>query len=482
MLAVKHDVAGGTSHSSWLSRKYQDMQLRRTYQILLWIVGLPVHLIVFFYYLHKRKQDTYIDVFEEVKHRLIASGDKEKIRADIHQQVLRKKEFFNEKIKPHEIDKQTKQWTEETFQKIVRLKVEEELKSQGQAKITFEHIFVSLLSNRIFLIASFIPGLPMYVVLFLYGHVFLKYIVERLFMSVFVIIGVVILVFTILYFSPFDPAANILGESATKEQIATFNHLYGLDQSYIHQLWNALKGFFTFDLGKSFTGNEEVATSIVNRFPITLTLAVWSLVMAIVVAIPIGVMSATRPYSFFDYSFMFIALLGLSIPNFWQGLIFILNFSIKWQWLPATYSPGNWLSMLMPVVVLGTGLTASIARMTRSSMLEVMYEDYMITAKAKGLSQQHILWRHGIGNAMIPIITVIGLLFGAMLGGAAVTEKVFNISGIGSYIVDKQFIPDIPSILGGVVYVAITISLVNVIIDILYAFFDPRIRSKMKQY
>lgn len=225
-----------------------------------------------------------------------------------------------------------------------------------------------------------------------------------------------------------------------------------------------------------------MATSIASKFPITLTLAVWSLVMAIVIAIPIGVISATRPYSFFDYSFMFIALLGLSIPNFWQGLIFILNFSIKWKWLPATYSPENWLSLLMPVIVLGTGLTASIARMTRSSMLEVIHEDYMITAKAKGLSQQYILWRHGIGNAMIPIITVIGLLFGGMLGGAAVTEKVFNISGIGSYIVDKQFIPDIPSILGGVVYVAITISVVNVIIDILYAFFDPRIRSKMKQY
>lgn len=322
----------------------------------------------------------------------------------------------------------------------------------------------------------------MYVLLFLYRHAFLKYVIERLLMSVFVMIGVVILVFTILYFSPFDPAANLLGESATKEQISAFNHLYGLDQPYIHQLWNALKGLFTFDLGKSFTGNEEVAASIANKFPITLTLAVWSMVMAVVIAIPIGVISATRPHSFFDYSFMFIALLGLSIPNFWQGLIFILNFSIKWEWLPATYSPGNWLSLLMPVIVLGTGFTASIARMTRSSMLEVIHEDYMMTAKAKGLSPQHILWRHGIGNAMIPIITVIGLLFGGVLGGAAVTEKVFNISGIGSYIVDKQFIPDIPSVLGGVVYVAITISLVNVIIDILYAFFDPRIRSKMKQY
>ena len=179
---------------------------------------------------------------------------------------------------------------------------------------------------------------------------------------------------------------------------------------------------------------------------------------------------------------MFVALLGLSIPSFWQGLIFILNFSIKLHWLPATFNPDNWLSMIMPVIVLGTGLTASVARMTRSSTLEVIHEDYMITARAKGLSKGTILMKHAVRNAIIPIITVIGLQFGGMLGGSAVTEKVFNISGIGSYIVDKQFIPDIPAIMGGVVYTAITISLVNVIIDILYAFFDPRIRSKMKQY
>ena len=135
----------------------------------------------------------------------------------------------------------------------------------------------------------------------------------------------------------------------------------------------------------------------------------------------------------------------------------------------------------MPVVVLGTGLTASIARMMRSSLLEIIHEDYIITARAKGLTKSQMLWKHAVGNAMIPVITVIGLMFGGMLGGAAVTEKVFNIKGIGSYIVDKQFIPDIPAIMGGVVYIAITISLVNLLIDILYAFLDPRIRSKMKQ-
>ena len=370
---------------------------------------------------------------------------------------------------------------EDRIEKLVSTEMEEIHQLKGTKPLTYTSYFQSLLENTTFLIISFIPGLLMYLLFYFYLIVFCIYIFERLIMSIFVITGVSVLVFTILYLSPFDPAANLLGESATKDQIAAFNQMHGLDLPYLHQLWNSVKGIVTFDLGASFTGNEDVATSIANKFPVTLMIAIFSLVMAVVIAIPVGIISATRQNSFLDYSFMFIALIGLSIPNFWQGLIFILNFSIKLQWLPATYSPQNYWSIIMPVVVLGTGLTASVARMTRSSVLEIINEDYIITAKAKGLNQRQVLWKHAIGNAMIPIITVIGLLFGGMLGGAAVTEKVFNISGIGSYIVDKQFIPDIPAIMGGVIYIAITISLVNVLIDILYAFFDPRIKSKMKQ-
>ena len=187
-----------------------------------------------------------------------------------------------------------------------------------------------------------------------------------------------------------------------------------------------------------------------------------------------------RQYSGFDYVFMLLALLGLSIPNFWLGLILILNFSINLGWLPATYSPTNWLTLIMPAIVLGTSLAASVARMTRSSMLEVISADYIVTARAKGLSKKTVILKHALGNAMIPIVTVIGLQFGGMLGGSAVTEKVFNVNGIGSYIVDKQFIPDIPIVLAGVVYVAIIISIVNLLVDILYAFLDPRIKSKIK--
>ncbi|WP_459503222.1 ABC transporter permease [Bacillus sp. C1] len=468
--------------SNIINRTYEKMQLRLPYKYLILILGLPVNIVVFLIYLYRKRRDSYFSILEETKNSLLKTGYRENVRLELLDQTLRKQTFFNEKTSMQKTNQLVEKLTNEQFHNILIETANQTLKHQGKQRITFENTFQSLISHPVFLTLSFIPGLLMYVLLLLYSNSYLKYIFERLIMSAFVIFGVSILVFTILYLSPFDPASNILGETATKEQIAAFNHLYGLDQPYFQQLWDTLKGIATFDLGISFSGNEEVITSIAKKFPITLALAVISLFMAIIIAIPIGIISATKPNSFFDYTFMFIALIGLSIPNFWQGLIFILNFSIKLHWLPATFTPENLLSIIMPITVLGTGFTASIARMTRSATLEVIHEDYIMTAKAKGLSQQHILWKHAIGNAMIPIITVIGLLFGGMLGGAAVTEKVFNISGIGSYIVDKQFIPDIPSIMGGVIYVAITISLVNVCIDILYAFFDPRIRSKMKQY
>ncbi|MCJ7842980.1 ABC transporter permease [Lederbergia sp. NSJ-179] len=465
-----------------LSFTYGKMLTRSSYKFWVILLGLPVHLLVFFIYLYKRRQDPSFTILNETHGKLVAADYKAKLMEEFENEYRRKQEFFSKKIIPKEMKQHAKKWSDKQFQKVLFEQTNEQLEKKGIKRVTFEHTFQSLLKHPLFFVLTFIPGILMYILLFIYSNSYIKYIFERLVMSLFVILGVAVFVFTILYISPFNPAANILGETATKEQIAAFNHLYGLDQPYLVQLWEAVKGILTFDLGNSFTGNEDVAASIANKFPVTFSLTMVSLIMAILIAIPVGIISATRPNSFFDYSFMFLALIGLSIPNFWQGLIFILTFSIKGHWLPATYSPGNVLSMIMPVIVLGTALTASVARMTRSSMLEVVNEDYIVTARSKGLSYNHVLWKHAIGNAIIPVITVIGLLFGGMLGGAAVTEKVFNISGIGSYIVDKQFIPDIPSVMGGVVYVAITISLVNLIIDVSYAFFDPRIRSKMRQY
>lgn len=466
--------------SALLKRTFLEAQERALYRFLLYLTGLPLHLLVYLFYLLKKKDRTYEATMAEVEWELADDRRKEYVK-EFESQLLRKAAFFNEKRNREEIQREAEKLANERYEEEVIRKTDERLAQIGTKKETYSAFFVSLLERPLFLVASLLPGIVMYVWLLLISNPFLKYIMERLIQSVFVIIGVGILVFSILYISPFDPASNILGESATPEQIAAFNQIHGLDLPYLQQLWNALKGIATFDLGSSFAGSEDVASSIANKFPVTFTIAMFSVLMAIIIAIPVGILSATRPNSFLDTTFMFIALIGLSIPNFWQGLIFILNFSIKLNWLPATYTPGNALSMIMPVVVLGTGLTASIARMMRSSLLEIIHEDYIITARAKGLTKSQMLWKHAVGNAMIPVITVIGLMFGGMLGGAAVTEKVFNIKGIGSYIVDKQFIPDIPAIMGGVVYIAITISLVNLLIDILYAFLDPRIRSKMKQ-
>lgn len=461
---------------------FMKMQLRPLYYILLLVLGLPVTVAVFVLYMIRRKDDRSNRIYNDVYTQLRYSDYYRRLSEEFAERIARKNRFFGTPEQQESVLKQSATQAEEELRKTAAVRTAEILEAQGIRKTTFSQTFQTVLGNPRFLMVSFVPGLLMYGFILLFSNFYIKYILERLVMSVFVILGVVVLVFTILYLSPFDPAANLLGEAATQQQIDAFNRLHGLDQSYIAQLWSAVQGIATFDLGMSYEGNENVAATIANKFPVTFLLTVFALVMALVIAIPVGIISATRPNSFLDYSLMFIALIGLSIPNFWQGLIFILGFSINLELLPATYSPSNWLSMIMPVVVLGTALTASVARMTRSSMLEVINEDYIITAKAKGLSRRYVLWKHAFTNALIPILTVIGLLFGGMLGGAAVTEKVFNISGIGSYIVDKQFVPDIPSILGGVVYIAITISIVNVIIDLLYAFVDPRIRSKMKQY
>lgn len=345
---------------------------------------------------------------------------------------------------------------------------------------TYLQTTLDLLATWPGFLLSVAVGWPMYLYLSVISLPTVNYIVNRLVMMLFVIVGVTVIVFTLLYLSPSDPAVNILGDQATPEQYAAFRQLHGLNDPYFVQLGRTIKGIFTFDLGNAYQGNEQVVATIMRRFPVTLQLTVLALTLSLSVAVPAGIYAAVRANSTFDNLFMLIALVGISIPSFWQGLIFILNFSINLGWLPATYSTSNPWSLLMPAVVLGTGLMASVARMTRSSTLEVINEDYILTARAKGLSHSRVILRHAVPNALIPIVTIVGLQFGGMLGGSSVTEKVFNINGIGSYIVDKQFIPDIPSVMGGVIYIAIILSVVNMFIDVLYSFLDPRIRSRIQ--
>lgn len=456
-----------------ITHNFHKMQKLFLYKIAITIFGIFTYLFIWIkkYILYKYYKKLYRNNY------IYSETDFEKMAEEYSLHIEKEKEILSKNISKEEKENRIKKYID-NIKKSMSKYSDKEIKSN----IEDSAILKNLLENNIFFIYSIIFSLPMYVLIYIFSHWYMKYIFERIVMMLFVMSGVVFLVFTILYISPMDSALNILGQDATKEQIEAFNKSYGLDKSYIEQLFSSLKNIITFNLGKSYVGNEDIFSAIARKFPITLSISFLSLLLAIIIAIPAGVISSIKQYSIFDYVFMLIALIGLSIPNFWIGLILILNFSINLNIFPASFSVGNISSYVMPTIVLGTGLSASVARMTRSSMLEIKSSEFVLTARSKGLNENIVIFRHIFKNALIPIITVIGMQLGSILGGAPVTEKVFNIKGIGSYIVDKQFIPDIPVILAGVVYISIVVSIVNLIVDILYAFLDPRIKSDMKNY
>lgn len=347
---------------------------------------------------------------------------------------------------------------------------------------SFSDTLKSLLSKKVFLLASIILSPLMYLLILIYNLPYIKYVFERLIMMIFVLFGVTIIVFTIIYISPTDPAASVLGPDAPYETVENFKIAYGLDQPYHIQLWNTFRKVLTFDLGSSYVGNEDIGMAITRRFPVTLQIGIASLVIALFIAMPAGIISAIKQYSGFDYLLMFIALIGLSIPNFWLGLLMILQLSVRLKWLPATFQAGNYLTMIMPAFVVGTGLSASMARMTRSSMLEVARQDYVTMARAKGLKESHVVIRHMLKNALLPIITVLGMQFAGVLSGAATTEKVFNIRGMCEYIATRTLLPDTPVVIGGVIYIAVAVSISNLVVDIFYTFVDPRLKTRIKNY
>lgn len=438
------------------------------------ILSLPVVLAV---YLSRKRSDRYSQIKQECAQALRKEGiyDEQLRLAKI--QTQRKQVFFDLKPNSEKDAREEQKAADEKFGEIVKGRADAIAAKEGIRELSLQTVFTDLMGQTWFFILSLILSFPMYLLMLIFQRRMSRYIFERLLMMVFVVIGVIFLVFTILYISPMKPAENLLGETATQEQLDNFNRIHGLDKPYLVRLADTVKNIFTFDLGKTYQGNEDVAQAIANKFPTTFQLSIWSMLVALIIAIPAGIISAIKQYSSFDRIAMFLALLGLSIPNFWLGLILILNFSINLQWLPATFVAGKTISYLMPAIVLGTGMSASVARMTRSSILEVKNSDYIMTARAKGLSERKVVLKHILRNAMIPIVTVVGLQFGSLLGGAQVVEKVFNISGLGSYLVDKQFIPDVPIVLAGVVYIAVVISLANLVVDILYSFLDPRINS-----
>ncbi len=306
----------------------------------------------------------------------------------------------------------------------------------------------------------------------------LRFIMRRILMMIPVLLGISLIIFTMLYFTPGDAADMILGDSATVQEKQMLRKQLKLDEPfhirYLDYMTNViLRG----DLGTSYTTKRPVSKELLDRFPTTLKLASMGVLLSIIIGVTAGIVSATRQYSIFDSFATGISLFGVSVPNFWLGLMLILTFSVHLRWLPPSgfKSPKYWI---LPVISLGVNSAATVMRMTRSSMLEVIRQDYIRTARAKGQRESVVIWRHALTNALIPIITVVGLQFGRLLGGAVLTESVFSISGIGKLMVDAIKLRNFPLVQGGVLFIAFIMSIVNLMVDILYAFADPRIRSQ----
>ena len=304
----------------------------------------------------------------------------------------------------------------------------------------------------------------------------LKYISKRIIYLIPVLIGIVFLVFTIMYFSPGDPAKLILGDRAPEEQVAALRHELGLDLPYYQQLFNYIKNAIHGDFGNSYQLRMPVWDIIKLRFPLTLQLTTFTMLIAVLIGVPVGILSAVKLYSVIDAFSVIFALLMASIHAFWLGMLVMLLFSLNLGWLPSSgYEGVKWL--ILPSITLGFINCATIMRMTRSSMLEVVRQDFIRTARAKGATEKRVVFRHALKNAIIPVITVVGTAFGSSLGGAVVTETVFGLPGMGTQIITAIRQKDNPVVLASVIVIALAFSLVNLIVDILYTYVDPRIRD-----
>ena len=303
----------------------------------------------------------------------------------------------------------------------------------------------------------------------------LKYILKRFGYLLLVILAVSFVVFVLLHFTPGDPARMILGESATEEAKAELRNQLGLNDPFIVQYFNYLKKMvFHGDLGTSYYTKRPVLTEIMVVVPNTIILAVVATIIASVFGVLLGLISAVRQYSLIDYIVTVFSLIGTSVPIFWYGLLMILFFSVTLGWFPPSgFSTPK--EMVLPCIALGIQSLSIIARMTRSSMLEVLHQDYVNMARSKGQKESIVIVNHVLRNSLIPIITVIGIQFGSLLGGACFTEIVFSIPGLGRLMVESIKMRDYPVVLGGVFFAGVFVSIVNWMSDILYAVVDPRI-------
>ncbi|MCK4260381.1 MAG: ABC transporter permease [Halanaerobiales bacterium] len=306
----------------------------------------------------------------------------------------------------------------------------------------------------------------------------LMYILRRSIMAVPIIIGVATITFLLTFvFVPGDPIRMIMGQNADPETVAAIRHEMGLDQPLSVQYVRFIGKIFKGDLGRSFKTKRTVVSSITERFPATLRLATAAMVIGIIVGVSAGIISAVKPYSIWDNIFMTLALLGISVPVFYLGLLLIIVLALQMDLFPVGGFGGGAINyLILPAIALGTGNAARIARMTRSSLLEVIRMDYIRTARSKGLNERVVIFKHALRNAMIPVVTVIGTQMGYLLGGTVLTETTFSWPGVGRLAIDAVQSRDFPMIQGTVLFLAIIFIVINLLVDLSYGWLDPRIR------
>jgi peptide/nickel transport system permease protein len=301
------------------------------------------------------------------------------------------------------------------------------------------------------------------------------FLVRRLLLTIPVLLGVATLVFSLIHLVPGDPVQAMLGESASPQEVADVRHRLGLDQPLVTQYWTFLKGAVTGNLGVSLRTNEPVVQAIADRMPATIQLAVAAILLALLIAIPLGIVAAVRAGTGVDYAATTLALLGISMPNFWIGPLLAILFAVTLGWLPVSGS-GTAAHLVLPAITLGAPLAAVLARMTRASVIEELRELYVLAARARGVSRTRAVLRHAFRNSLIPIVTVLGLQMGAVLTGAVITETIFAWPGVGRLLIQSINFRDYPLVQGCILLIAVTYVAMNLLTDVAYGFLDPRIR------
>jgi len=305
-----------------------------------------------------------------------------------------------------------------------------------------------------------------------------KYVIKRLLITIPILVGVSFIIFSIMALTPGDPGRLILGDNAKQEAIDQLNEELGFNKPFFSRYLSFLSNaILKFDFGTSYRSQKPVFEEIWLRFPNTLILASSAVVFSSLLGISLGILSAVKQYSLVDNVLTVLAMFFAAIPIFWFGMMLIYVFSLVLGWLP-TSGIGSWKSFLLPTVALAFSGAGSLLRLTRSTMLETIRQDYIRTAKAKGAPQRLVIWKHALKNALLPVVTVLGMNFGHLLGGAVVTETVFSIPGLGTHVISAIRWKDIPVVMATTLFLAALFCVIMLCVDILYAFIDPRIRAK----